>query len=302
MSNAFRLSPLHLATVAAGLLTLSLGACSIQAAKSPTTPSVSVAADAGSKPSEAELKPVIADYKAYVVQETKQLAEKTTLFAEAIKASNLKKAQSLYTSTRTHYERIEPPAELFSDLDGAIDARADDFAKKEQDSTWTGFHRIEMTLFRDKTTEGLAPLADQLQKDVSTLQQKVSTLEIKPKVMVGGAAQLIEEVASKKIVGEENRYSGADLADFRANLDGSQKIVNLLRPMIQKADPNLLTRIDQNFSKIDKGLDKYKSPSGIYNGYENYKKLSDDDRRSLQTTLAALAEDLSLLRGTLGVE
>ena len=56
--------------------------------------------------------------------------------------------------------------------------------------------------------------------------------------MVGGAAGLIEEVAASKISGEEDRYSHTDLWDFRANVEGSQKIVDLLRPQLQKANRN----------------------------------------------------------------
>jgi iron uptake system component EfeO len=48
------------------------------------------------------------------------------------------------------------------------------------------------------------------------------------------AAGLIEEVAASKISGEEDRYSHTDLWDFQANIDGAQKIVDLLRPQLQR--------------------------------------------------------------------
>ena len=68
--------------------------------------------------------------------------------------------------------------------------------------------------------------------DVLDLQKRVADLAITPKAMVGGAAELIEEVASKKISGEEDRYSRTDLWDFQANLDGARKIVDLLAPLV----------------------------------------------------------------------
>lgn len=67
--------------------------------------------------------------------------------------------------------------------------------------------------------------------------------------MVGGAAGLIEEVAASKISGEEDRYSHTDLWDFRANVEGSQKIVDLLRPQLQKANSELLAKVDANFKR-----------------------------------------------------
>ncbi len=76
--------------------------------------------------------------------------------------------------------------------------------------------------------------ADQLNSDVLELQKRISELAFPPSKVVGGAAGLIEEVAASKISGEEDRYSHTDLWDFQANIDGAQKIVDLLRPQLQK--------------------------------------------------------------------
>ncbi|MHC5725405.1 MAG: iron uptake system protein EfeO [Nostoc sp.] len=241
----------------------------------------------------------IAEYKVYVTKEIDQLVTKTKILTDAVIAGDLPKAQKTYASAHLHYERTEPVAELFSDLDKSMDSRADDFAKKEADPHFTGYHRLEKALFQDKTTKGMKPYAEKLQKDAVDLQKRIATLTIEPKNMVGGAADLIEEVGKTKISGEEDRYSRTDLWDFSANVDGSQKIVELLRPVIQKANPELLGRVDANFTKVDQQLAKYKTPDG---GFVNYNKVSDTDKKEMKTAIASLAEDLSQLRGTLGVE
>ncbi|WP_375492646.1 iron uptake system protein EfeO [uncultured Nostoc sp.] len=240
----------------------------------------------------------IAEYKVYIIKEIDQLVTKTKILTDAVIAGDLAKAQKSYASAHLHYERTEPIAELFSDLDKSMDSRADDFAKKEADPQFTGYHRLEKALFQDKTTKGMKPYAEKLQKDALDLQKRIATLSIEPKNMVGGAAELIEEVGKTKISGEEDRYSRTDLWDFSANVDGSQKIVELLRPAIQKANPELLARVDANFTKVDQGLAKYKTPDG---GFVNYNKVSETDKKEMKTAIAALAEDLSQLRGTLGI-
>ncbi|MDZ8258091.1 iron uptake system protein EfeO [Nostoc sp. ChiQUE01b] len=240
----------------------------------------------------------IAEYKVYVTKETDQLVADNKTFTDAVIAGDLPKAQKLYPSTHVHWERAEPIAELFSDLDKTMDSRADDFAKKEADPEFTGYHRIEKALFQDKTTKGMKPFAEKLQKDGLELQKRIATLTIEPKNMVGGAADLIEEVAATKISGEEDRYSHTDLWDFSANVEGSQKIVELLHPIIQKANPDLLTRVDSNFTKVNQKLAKYKTPDG---GFATYDKVSEADKKDMKTAIAALSEDLSQLRGTLGV-
>ena len=216
-----------------------------------------------------------------------------------MKAGKLDDAKALYAPTRQHYERIEPVAELFSDLDASMDAREDDFEKKADDPAFTGFHRIERSLFSDGTTHGLEPMADKLMADVTELRMRLTTLTITPKSMVGGAAELIEEVASKKISGEEDRYSRTDLSDFQANVDGAQKIVTLLNPLVERQKPELVTRVADNFGKVDDVLRKYRLPDG---GYVSYEKLSPEDRNRLRGPVTVLAEDLSTFRGTLGIE
>ena len=245
-----------------------------------------------------ELVQPVADYKAYVAGEVTLLVAETEKFAAAVRAGDLKTAQALYAPTRVHYERVEPIAELFSDLDGSVDSRADDHDQKEKDPGFTGFHRLEYGLFTEQATTGLEPFADKLVTDVKDLQGRIAALTVPPGKMVGGAADLIEEVAATKITGEEDRYSHADLWDFQANVDGAAKIVDLLRPLTEKADAALQAKIDANIKTVDTVLAKYRRSDG---SFETYDKLTEADRLALKGPVTELAEDLSKLRGTLGL-
>ena len=258
--------------------------------------------DSGFKPTEsqadmAKLEKPLAEYKAYVQAEAKALVAKTTEFTTAVKASDIDKAKSLFAATRYHYERIEPIAELFNELDPAIDAREDDFKQGPKDPAFTGFHRIEYALWVENSTAGVNEIADKLLADVKTLQQEIDVLSFPPNKVVGGAAVLIEEVAGSKISGKEDRYSHTDLSDFQANIEGAQKIVDLFRPLIAEKNQALLDKTDANFKTVNDILAKYKTA----NGFETYDKLTEADRKTLQAPINALAEDLAQLRGTLGL-
>jgi len=260
---------------------------------------VTAANTAMAEPSALDLVGPLAEYKVYVIGEINDLVERTKHFAEAVKAGRLEEAQKLYAPSRQPYERIEPIAELFADLDKSIDARADDFEKKEADPAFVGFHRLEKALFADKTTSGMQPLADRLIADVVELKTRVSTLTIPPKKMVGGAADLIEEVASTKISGEEDRYSHTDLSDFQANVDGARKIFDLLHPLLLQRKSELVARVEKNFSKVDSLLGRYQTEDRRFASYQDLKV---SDRNALKGAVTALAEDLALLRGALGLD
>ncbi len=239
----------------------------------------------------------LADYKLYVADQLQQLVDGTREFTAAIKAGDLARAQALYAPTRLPYEKSEPIAELFSDLDSAIDARADDHELAERDPDFTGFHRLEYGLFAQRSTAGLAPIADRLMADVLALQQRVEDLTFPPDKVVGGAATLMEEVAATKVSGEEDRYSRTDLWDFQGNVDGARKIVELLHPLIEQEDAAFARKVDANFDTVEAILARYRQGEG----FVSYEQVSDADRRAMVGPVNTLAEDLSTLRGKLGL-
>lgn len=237
----------------------------------------------------------ISDYKLYVTENVDKLVADTTAFADAIKADDLDRAKALYAGSRVGYERIEPIAELFSDLDVSMDARADDFEAAEKDPGFTGFHRIEYALWEQGSTQAAHDTADRLLTDVKDLQGRIDALTFPPRVVVAGAAVLMEEVAATKISGEEDRYSHTDLWDIRANVDGSRKIYDLVRPLL--TDTAFTARVEANFATVDSILDKYREGDG----FAHYDTLTADDRNLLAAAVNTLAEDLSKLPGSLGL-
>lgn len=241
----------------------------------------------------------LSEYKLFVTERTDQLVQDTTEFVAAIKAGDVAKAQELYAPTRTSYESIEPIAELFADLDVSIDARADDYEAGEKDPAFTGFHAIEYGLWVEGSTDPLGELADRLLADVTELQSRIEALTFPPDIVVGGAAALMEEVAATKISGEEDRYSHTDLWDFEANFEGSRKIHDLLKPLVEKTDPEFVAKVDANFDEAAAVLAKYRTGD---RGFVSYEELTDADRNVLAAKVNTLAEDLSTLKGKLGLQ
>jgi len=243
--------------------------------------------------SDPELAAAVKDYKAYVKTETTALLAGTKTFAATLKAGDRKEAQDQFGLLRMHYERVEPIAESFGDLDPQIDARENDVADTEK---WTGFHKIEQLLWKRRTTKGTAALGTKLVKDVTSLDEKVDSVEIQPAQLANGALGLLDEVANSKITGEEDRYSHTDLADFQANLEGSKKAFDLLVPALEKrGQGELVKTITARFADVQKGLDTYKRDTPL--GFALYDELTDEDRRTFAQQLDALSEPLSLVAG-----
>ncbi|WP_281506003.1 iron uptake system protein EfeO [Chromohalobacter nigrandesensis] len=250
---------------------------------------------------EALVEPV-AEYKLYVLDNIDQFVSHTEKFTQAIEAGDLERAQALYAPTRVYYERIEPIAELFADLDASIDAREDDYENGVEDPDFTGFHRLEYGLFKEQITQGFVPYAKRLMTDVNDLESRVQGLTFPPAKVVGGAAALMEEVAATKVSGEEDRYSHTDLWDFQGNVDGSQKIFELFKPLVAEEDPAFVDRVEKNFAEVEDTLAHYRHETDNPEaGFVSYEKVSQTDRRAFVGPVTVLAEDLATLRGKLGL-
>jgi iron uptake system component EfeO len=235
----------------------------------------------------------VAGYNRYVHTNAVELVTRVKAFVAAVKAGDVEKAKDEFAKARVPYETIEPVAESFGNLDPDIDARVNDVAKSQK---WTGFHRIEQALWEKHTTEGMGPIADKLLADVKTLEAKTRTLAYQPDELANGANGLLDEVASSKITGEEDRYSHTDLSDFLANVTGSQTTFGLLAPALKAKDPELETDIAARFDAVQQEL-KTLAPDGSFPSYDT---VDDQERQQLSDLVAALAKPLKQVSDALG--
>ncbi|OPH34054.1 iron uptake system protein EfeO [Moraxella atlantae] len=249
--------------------------------------SAPVSANASTTTSTVDLSAETAEYKAWVEGQIDQLLADTERFTTLLKEGKLEEAKALYPIARMPYERSEPIAESFGDLDPRIDNREADL---EPDEIWTGFHAIEKILWTQNTTKGTEKYADQLLADIKELRAKIPTADVDGDLMVQGAVDLLNEVSTSKITGEEEIFSHTDLYDFRANIDGAKKIFEILKPKIQAKDPALVTELETHFAQVDALLDQYKIGT---NDYVSYTELKPEDTKALAEAVNKLGEPLA---------
>jgi len=168
-------------------------------------------------------------------------------------------------------------------LDKAVAAYRS-YAQEQADATLP----LAKTFAADKT------LAKQLITDLTDWQNRVGKAEITPTSMANGAKELLDEVATGKVTGEEERYSHTDLVDFKANVEGAQKSYELLKPVAKENDAALVTELDKQFAALDALLDKYRPNTSSYE-FTSYDKVGEADRKELSDAVNALAEPLSKL-------
>ncbi|MHA5051533.1 iron uptake system protein EfeO [Streptomyces sp. SD15] len=238
----------------------------------------------------------VAAYRSYAQAQADETLPKVKVFTDAVKAGDLEAAKKAYAPSRIGWERTEPVAESFGDIDPKVDLREDGLEEgQDLEKDWTGWHRLERSLWKDKKlTDRDSELADQLVSDLEVWQDKVGTAEITPTSMANGAKELLDEVATGKVTGEEERYSHTDLVDFKANVEGAEKSYELLKEVAAENDAALTKELDQQFAALNTLLDQYREDTTSYE-FTSYDKVGAADRKELSDAVNALAEPLSKL-------
>lgn len=226
-------------------------------------------------------------YKDWVQSQIDTLVVDTQKFITLLKEGKTDEAKALYPIARMPFERSEPIAESFGDLDPRIDNREADL---EAGEIWSGFHAIEKILWTQNTTKGTEELADKLLADVKELKAKIPTANVTGELMIQGSVDLLNEVSTTKITGEEEIFSKTDLYDFKANIDGAEKIFQILTPKLQEKDPKLVSDLTEKFKAVNELLAKHQVGE---NGYKPYNELTQDDTKALAEAVNKLGEPLA---------
>ncbi len=234
-------------------------------------------------------------YVGYVRTEADALLTATQAFATAYLAGDDDAARAAYAPARSHWERIEPAAESFGDLDPRMDAREADL---EPGQEWTGWHVLEKDLWPPAGHAALTEtdrerVAGRLVADTTDLHGRVHAddFTLTLDAIGNGAKELLDEVATGKVTGEEEIWSHTDLWDFQANVDGAREAFTQLRDLAEAADADLVATLDARFDAVQVLLDAQRAGDG----FRSYTDLTAEEVRALAASVDALGEPLSRL-------
>ncbi len=255
-------------------------------------------------------------YLDYVRGQIDGLAAQTEIFVNHVKAGDLDAARAQFGQVRTFYERVEPVAESFPELDPAIDMRWDDTG--DGADPFTGFHRIERYLWppqpqeigdgegqiapadaadakTEDTAANIEKIADDLLANVNKLKEEVNKPDFtfEDRQFVQGPQALIDEIAATKVGGEEDRYSHTDLWDFAANVDGAETLIAEMQPIISAKNPELMNKITEQFADVRTAINQFREGDG----YVPYTEVTPEQRKSLSDKIDALSATLSEVPG-----
>ena len=131
--------------------------------------------------------------------------------------------------------------------------------------------------------------------DIREIVAKANAEKLTALQLANGAKELLDEVATGKVTGEEEIWSHTDLWDFQANVDGARVGYEVLADIVEAQDPDLSSELATRFAELQSLLTEQGS---IESGFTYYDELTEAQVKDLAAAVDALSEPLSRLTTT----
>lgn len=239
----------------------------------------------------------LSEYRVYLARRASELVEATETLSERVVAGDLDGAREAWLAAREPWRRMAPVAGRVADLANGMDPLADYLTEREADPGFVGFHRVEYGLWTKGTTEDLAPSAARLATDAGLLKDRLKSLDVAPADLAGNAAALATRVADQAST-SQTPYSGADLAEFSADLDGIEKSALLVDPLVAAADPAVSAALHTALDNARATLDGFRRDGG----FPPYGEVDAAGRARIAAAFTAVAAAADALNPSIGLD
>lgn len=240
----------------------------------------------------------LSEYKVYLALQSGDLVRAAGALAAAAGEGDLAGARAAYVEARRAYRHVEAVAGRIADIENVLDPVAAYLAGRETDPGFVGFHRLEYGLWHGGSTDGLAPIAERLAADAATLKDRLRALKPDPADLAGAAAREARRLAEGPVLSGDSLYAGDDLAEFGAALDGLEKPVALLRPLVAETAPDVSAAVAAAFAATRAEIAAL-AGSGAPPAYAT---IAPEARKALAARFTALADAIDRIDPALGLE
>ncbi|MDT8911785.1 EfeM/EfeO family lipoprotein [Amycolatopsis sp. PS_44_ISF1] len=228
-------------------------------------------------------------YQAHVSHGLDQLVADLAPVEDAVHRGDRDGAEAAWLTAHLTYERLGAAYDAFGDSDGALNGTTDGLPGGVTDPGFTGFHRLEHGLWHGEDLGALGAVADQLDRDAHTLRESFAQSQVDPNDLGLRAHEIVENALQFELTGRTDYGSGTNLATARANLDGVQAVLDVLRPVLAPRFPQLPT-VDRWMKRTEAALDGARGGDGRWTPVG---QLSPPQRRKVNGEVAELTEQLA---------
>ncbi|HEX4428083.1 MAG TPA: EfeM/EfeO family lipoprotein [Frankiaceae bacterium] len=227
-------------------------------------------------------------YETYVKGQLPTLDTETQALAAAIDTGDRSGAETAWLTAHAEYERLGAAYGAFGDLDAAINGLPNGLPQGIHDPGWKGFHKVEYGLWHGEPLPALRPATAALLTSVRALQKTLADTQIDPAQLSIRAHEITENALQFELTGQTDFGSHCALATIRANLDGTQTVLALVRPLLAPRYTGLAA-LDTALAKAKLQIDALKKGAR----WPPLTALATSERERLDATISDLSERLA---------
>ena len=197
----------------------------------------------------------LAEYRVYLTLQAMAAKQAVADLADAVSKGDADKARQAYLTAHQAYGHLKPMSGLFTDLDTKIDVRPEYLEKREADPAFSGFYQIGQGLYSQADLQTLTPAVTALAEQMDALTQRVRALDIPPAQLATASSHSMQRLSGQLADEAWPLPASVELDYARSMAEGGQTVIQRLSPMLTKADPDLLKRLEDDYSALLQGLE-----------------------------------------------
>ncbi|WP_382308704.1 imelysin family protein [Herbiconiux sp. UC225_62] len=187
----------------------------------------------------ADLLPAAKQYAAWISSRLPVLATDARALDTAVASGDLAAARSAWLTAHLEYESLGAAYGAFGDADGAINGTPVPGTSALDDSSLTGFHKVEALLWSGAPATSVAPVTAQLVRDVDALGAAFADSRVNAVDVGLRAHEILENAIQFELTGSTDAGSQTNLATIGANIAGTIQALAPLEGVLASRYPAL---------------------------------------------------------------
>ena len=237
-----------------------------------------------------QIAPLVTRYRADVSAGLAVLATDTDRLRVLIDTGQLVQAKQAWLVAHLDYARLGAAYDTFGDFNDEIDGRPNGLPQGVDDPGWTGFLRLEYALWQNQPAATVASVADQLDTYVHQLVLAFAEQTTPLNDLSLRAHEILENTLQFELTGETDQGSHTGLATAAANVQGTEMILGVIAPLLEKGEPTLLAKLKFELSQLAQLLKTYQLPDGTWTPVQS---LTQTQREQLDGAIGNYLETVS---------
>jgi high-affinity iron transporter len=237
-----------------------------------------------------QIAPLVTEYRAEVSAGLAVLATDTDRLLALADTGQLDQAKQAWLVAHLDYARLGAAYDTFGNFNDEIDGRPNGLPLGVVDPGWTGFLRLEYALWQNQPAATVASVADQLdvyvhQLDLAFAEQTTPLNDLSLR-----AHEILENTLQFELTGETDQGSHTGLATAEANVQGTETILGVIAPLLEKGEPALLAKLRSELSQLAGLIKTYQLADGTWTPVQS---LTQTQREQLDGAIGSYLETVS---------